>query len=245
MNFDIMSKAMERGAEFSHATHFAEIFDNPLMHETEDGDPVEGWEHLFERSEWGGIFVPTSNHIDLIFKDDKSEATVSVREFVAWQLLHASNFFVYYVINKVGGSSIARDLYENFDNDEPQSWNGDELPEYWVSDAEGDWLVEYNSDSLDQGISFIQRCKEEKPIEFAFKLADYILDGSCSLTNNEWYETDLIENFDERSNYDNWSVKIMCVATGKFFTEIESGFSQVMMRENKVFSYCIRNYDED
>ena len=119
------------------------------------------------------------------------------------------------------------------------------MPEYWVSDAEGDWLVEYNSDSLDQGISFIQRCKEEKPIEFAFKLADYILDGSCSLTNNEWYETDLIENFDERSNYDNWSVKIMCVATGKFFTEIESGFSQVMMRENKVFSYCIRNYDED
>ena len=245
MNFDVMTKAMERGAEFSNVTHFAEIFDNPLMSETEDGDAIENWEDLFERSEWGGIFVPTHNQVSVKFKDDGSEGLVSDREFVAWQILHSSDYLVYYLINKIDGSTVAQELYDDLNNDQPQTWDGVALPEYWVSDAEEDWLNEYNPESIAEGVSFIKRCKQEKPIDFAFHLADCILDEHCGLTNSEWYEADLSEDFDDRERYDDWSVKIMCVAVGKFLTEIDVGSSNMMISDSKVYSYSVRNYDED
>ncbi len=185
MNFDTMTKAMQSGAEFSNVTHFAEIFDNPLVSETEDGDPIENWEDLLWRSEWGGIFVPTNKHVSLKFKDDGSESLVSDREFVAWQILHSSEYLIYYIINKVDASDVAQELYHDLDNDEPQSWNGIILPEYWVSEAEQDWLNEYSTESIEKGLAFIKRCKQDKPIDFAFFVADCILDEHHGLTASQ------------------------------------------------------------
>jgi hypothetical protein len=245
MNFDIMTKAMHSGAEFSNVTHFAEIFDNPLVSETEDGDPITSWEDLFWRSEWGGIFVPTTQQVSLKFKDDGSEGLVSDREFVAWQILHSSEYLIYYIINKVDGSDVARALYGDLDNDQPQSWNGIQLPEYWVSEAEQDWLNEYSTESIEKGLAFIKRCKQDKPIDFAFHIADCILNEDYGLIASQWYEADLSANIDDRSRYDDWSVKIMCVATGKFFVELEADCTEITITESKVYSYFVRNYDED
>ena len=245
MNFDIMTKAMTSGAEFSNVTHFAEIFDNPLMNVTDDGDPIESWEDLFWHSEWGGIFVPTKKLVSVKFKDDGFESSVSNREFVAWQIRHSNEYLIYYIINKVDGSDVAPELYADFDNEERQSWNGTNLPEYWVSEAEQDWLNEYNPESIEEGLDFIKRCKQEKPIDFAFYIADCILDEHHGLTTSQWYEADLSDNINDRSRYDDWSVKIMCVATGKFFLEIEAGFSDILITESRVYSYFVRNYDED
>ena len=61
----------------------------------------------------------------------------------------------------------------------------------------------------------------------------------------QWYEADLSANIDDRSRYDDWSVKIMCVATGKFFVELEADCTEITITESKVYSYFVRNYDED
>jgi|TARA_B110000438_G_scaffold288498_1_gene322037 hypothetical protein len=46
------------------------------------------------------------------------------------------------------------------------------------------------------------------------------------------------------SNYNNWDVKIMCVAEGKMTPYLEPGISNLLMDEYNVFSYFVRNYDE-
>jgi hypothetical protein len=37
----------------------------------------------------------------------------------------------------------------------------------------------------------------------------------------------------------------MCVATGKFFVELEADCTEITITESKVYSYFVRNYDED
>ena len=102
------------------------------------------------------------------------------------------------------------------DSDEIKDWDGEELHEFWVHTAEEDWLNEYILESLNEGIKFIERCKQEKPEEFSFNLAESALDSHSEIVG--WLESDFSMDLSPQSNYNNLEVKIMCLAEGLLIT---------------------------
>lgn len=245
MQFDTMNEIQRRGGRFWGIDYFAEIFDAPLPTSDPNGNEIEDWLDLFRTSDIGQIFVPTSDKVHFCFADDETKRTVSSHEFVAWQIFNASSVFIYYLINKIDGQEVGQEIYPEIDEEQPRSWIGKALPEYWLSTAQEDWLNEFSVDSFQDGLDFIEMCRSEKPIEFSFNLAEKVLDKSTGICNQIWLEDDLSQDFDAKEKYDDWAVKVMCVAEGKFFPYLEKELSNLFMDDYKILYYGVRNYDED
>ena len=105
------------------------------------------------------------------------------------------------------------------------------------------WLNEYDNDSFQKGINFIQRLITEAPEEFYGKLIEGIIDEDDGLTS--WLETDISEDINEARKYDDWDVHLALVAAGKFYPYLEANYdSNLMMDEYRLDRLCVRNYDE-
>lgn len=244
MNLDTMNEIQKRGGRFLGVSLLAEIFDSPLPTEDEMGNEIASWEDLFRSSEWGEIFVPQTKTVFYCFDDDETEREVSSAEFVAWQILNATENFLYHLINKVEANDIASKIYEDESVPFPQEWNGKSLPEDWPFVDSESWLSEYEEDSLSEGLDVIRILKNDRPIEFSFMLADAVLDEDYGIVAEDWFEVDLSEGFDQKVNYDEWDVKIMCVAKGRMFPYLEADSYNLMMDDSRISNYFIRNHDE-
>lgn len=242
MGFDTMTEIQKRGGRFWGVTYLAELFEAPIPEYDSEGNQISSWSDLFRTSPLDEFFIPSSQEVSFCFTDDETSRTVSSEEFVAWQVKNASPLTLYYIINKVDGHSILRDLYPD---EEHLEWNGITLDDGWVSEAEELWLSEYDADSITKGLNVLKLCQSEKSEEFSTSLAKYILDEQFGLGCEEYFEADLSEDFSNKESYENWSVQIMCVAKGRMFPYLEAGNSHLIMDDYKVFYYGVRNYDED
>lgn len=244
MNLDAMNEIQRQGGRFWNVSTVAELFDSPLPTDDPNGNDIEDWQDLFRTSDLGEIFVPETDEVFFSYSNSEEQNVVSTLEFVAWQIDNASAEFIYYLINKVDGQSIVREIYPEANEEQPKNWQEIQFDEYWLSDAEESWLNEYDRDSQSTAMKFIEMCKSEKPLELAFALAECVLEGNFGITCADHLEEDFTENFDARDAYSDWDVKIMCVAKGRMFPYIEPDSSHLAMDDCKVSYYGVRNYDE-
>lgn len=110
-------------------------------------------------------------------------------------------------------------------------------------DPEG-WLSEYQENNKEQGLALIEKMRQEKADGFYNALALGIVDEENGLSTHA--EIDLLDDFGQSSNYDNWGVKLGLIFKGKFYPYIEAGDdTNLMMDDYKIYQVWVRNYDED
>ena len=226
---------------FLGVSHLVELFPAPIpdMIDTENGAfEIDDASDLMQMSHWFGtteLFLPSGQTV--LAKTDDRELEISAHDFITLQLKKATLATLYYIINKVDAASEITEIldgeaeYESDENYNPEGW-----------------LNEYETDSLEQGLAFLARLKEEEPDALFNEIARCCLDPNTGLAN--WLETDISDDFELRHDYDGWDVRIAVVFEGKFITFASEGWitddhpNPLSLDDWNVKRIYIRNYDE-
>lgn len=226
---------------FHGVSHLVELFPAPIPEviESENGEfEIETASDLMQMSHWLGtteLYLPSGATV--IAKTDEHELEIGALEFLKLQLEKASPETLYYLINKIDAQP---ELSEILDGDAEYEKDEDYYPE--------GWLNEYETDSLEQGLAFLARLKEEEPDALCDEIARCCLDPNTGLAN--WLEADIGDDFELRHNYDEWDVRIAVVFEGKFIPCAPEGWitshhsNALSLDDWTVKRIFIRNYDE-
>lgn len=232
---EMIKDHIANGVEFNYLTSVFEIFPSPLpLQINQDGDmqDIEDATDLFRTSMHLGfdeLYLPDREVVTV--KSGGDDVSFSATDFVRWQLERFSAETLYYLINKIDFS-----VDDFMDADEEYERDNDYYPDGWLS--------EYEDDSKAEGLKLIERMRAEKSDDFYSALISGILDEEYGLLTHA--ETDILEDFSQSSNYDDWAVKLGLIFKGKFYPYIETGDdSNLMMDDFKLYQIWVRNYDED
>ena len=230
-----MRDHIANGIDFNYITSVFEIFPSPLpLHIDREGDTfeIEDATDLFRTSMHLGfdeLYLPDREVVTA--KSGGNDVSFSSTDFVRWQLERFSAETLYYLINKVNFG-----VDDFMDADEEYEKDNDYYPDGWLS--------EYEEDSKAKGLELIERMRVEKSDDFYRALISGILDEEYGLLTHA--ETDILEDFSQSSNYDDWAVKLGVIFKGKFYPYIEAGNDSNLMMDNfKLYQIWVRNYDED
>lgn len=232
---DRIDDKINAGIEFDYVTSVFEIFPSPLPNQiNRDGDmqDIEDATDLFRTSMHLGfdeLYLPDREVVTA--KSGGDDVSFSATDFVRWQLERFRTETLYYLINKVNFS-----VDEFMDADEEYERDNEYDPEGWLS--------EYQENNKEQGLALIEKMRQEKADGFYNALALGIVDEENGLSTHA--EIDLLDDFGQSSNYDNWDVKLGLIFKGKFYPYIEGGDdTNLMMDDYKIYQVWVRNYDED
>lgn len=226
---------------FLGVSHIIELFPAPIPEviETESGKAeIDTALDLMRMSHWFGtdeLYLPSGSSV--IAKTEEHEFEIDAAEFIKLQLKKASLETLYYIVNKVDASDAIVDILD-FDAEHAKDDNYDPIV----------WLSEYQSDSLDQGVAFLARLREEEPSLLFDTIAKCCLDPYTGLVC--WLQDDITDDFGLRHDYDDWAVRIAVVFEGKFFPYAPAGWIEadhsgpLSLDDWVVKSIFIRNYDE-
>jgi hypothetical protein len=226
---------------FHGVSHLVELFPAPIpdVIDTENGEyEIEDASELMQMSHWLGtteLYIPAGETV--LAKTDDQELEITAIEFIALQLKKATLETLYYIINKTDTApEIAEILdaeaeYENDENYDPEGW-----------------LNEYETDSLEDGLAFLARLKQNESDALFEIIARGCLDPHTGLTS--WLEENILVEFDARHKYDNWPVRIAVVFEGEFTPYApESWLSETRSEALSLDDWrtkwvWVRNYDE-
>jgi transcriptional regulator with XRE-family HTH domain len=226
---------------FHGVSHLVELFPAPIptVIETENGEcEIEGASDLMQMSHWFGtteLYLPSGPTVTAKTEDEELE--ISAEDFIRFQLEKATPETLYYIINKTDADP---DVAEILDGDAEYEKDENYDPETW--------LIEYDEDSLEDGVAFVARLKREEPDALFEILANCCLDADTGLAN--WLETEISDDFELRHGYDEWDVRIAVVFEGDFIPYASEGWaaadhlSPLSLDHWTVKRIYVRNHDE-
>ena len=232
-----LEELLDQDIQFTGISHVVELFPAPIPEQIPTDDEhyaVDEASELFRMSHWFGtteLYLPAGT--TLTATTSNGESTVSAEDFLKFQLKYVTTETLYYLVSKTDTASEVAEILDfdaEYDKDD----------EY---DPEG-WLNEYNSDSFDQGIAYLDRLKEESADDLLSIIAEGCLDENYGLLR--WPDENISDNWFAKNKYDEWDVRVAIVFEGKFnpYTSAEIIENGLMLDDYVIRSVIVRNYDE-
>jgi Mor family transcriptional regulator len=236
-----LSNFNSRVIYFHGVSHLVELFPAPIpdVIDTENGAyQIEGASDLMQMSHWLGtteLYLPAGDTV--LARTEDLELEITATEFVELQLRKATLETLYYIINK---TEAALEVADILDLEAECEIDKSYYPE--------GWLNEYDVGSLETGLLYLARLKQEEPTSLFQIIARGCLDPYTGLKS--WLEENILIAYEARHKYDKWPVRIAVVFEGEF-TPYAPEFwlsqtrSEALSLDDWLTKWVwVRNYDE-
>lgn len=235
--YDLNSKVIH----FHGVSHLVELFPAPIpdVIDTENGAyQIEDASDLMQMSHWLGtteLYIPAGETVTA--KTEDLELEITATEFVKLQLKKATLETLYYIINK---TETAPEIVEILDVEAEYENDKNYYPE--------GWLNEYNIESIENGLLYLARLKQEESDSLFQIIARGCLNPYTGLKG--WLEENILIDFTARHKYDKWPVRIAVIFEGEFIPYApESWLCEIRSEALSLDDWrtkwvWVRNYDE-